>query len=163
MADCPIALHFSGHGVQNTQKNIGQQYFFSKDKGNALILEDSVGKAEYFFESELKFMIKEMNNPFEVVFVSSCHSQFAGEIFINAGAKHVICIKQEFKISDAASLKFSSVFYESLFDKGMSVCQAFNIAKKEVESEINISEANKFKLLLPNNDNDTDSMMSDLD
>ncbi|CAI2377964.1 unnamed protein product [Moneuplotes crassus] len=144
--DCPIALHFSGHGVENTIENLGQYSILTKEKGNVLLLEDSIGKTNYYFEKELEDLVKVRENKFEVVFVSSCHSEFAGKVFLNAGAKHVICIKQSEKIADAASLKFSSVFYENLFGKGMSVCDAYVTSKNEVANEINPTEAEKFLL-----------------
>jgi len=65
-----------------------------------LLLEDSIGKTNYYFEKELEDLVKVRENKFEVVFVSSCHSEFAGKVFLNAGAKHVICISQAEKISD---------------------------------------------------------------
>jgi ATP-dependent Clp protease ATP-binding subunit ClpA len=68
-------------------------------------------------------------------------------VFRNAGAKHVICIKSGEKISDKASLRFSKVFYETLFVKKFNVCTAFNIAKEEINKVINAHEANKFLLL----------------
>jgi len=49
------------------------------------------------------------------VFVSSCHSEFVGEIFFNAGALHVISIKDADTISDETSITFAKVFYNALF------------------------------------------------
>ena len=119
-----------------------------------LLLEDSIGKTNYYFEKELEDLVNVRENKFEVVFVSSCHSEFAGKVFLNAGAKHVICISQAEKISDWASLKFSSVFYENLFGKGMSVWDAFVTAQQEVENEINKTEALKFLLFTRENNGD---------
>ena len=92
ITDCPIDLHFSGHGIENNIESLGSDYFLNKDKGNILLLEDEQGMSDYFYEKDLKYMIEMSRNTFEVVFVSSCYSQFAGEVFLNAGAKHVICI-----------------------------------------------------------------------
>lgn len=144
--DCPVALHFSGHGVENNVESLGQTSVLTKDKGNLLLLEDKDGQTVYYFEEDLKTLVEVSKNKFEVVFVSSCHSEFAGKIFLNAGAKHVICIRQSEKISDAASLRFSNVFYETLFGKKIEVCDAFRTAKKDVEISINSTEANKFVL-----------------
>jgi hypothetical protein len=58
-----------------------------------LLLEDENGKTSYYFEDDLKSHVEVSKNKFELVFVSSCHSEFAGRVFLNAGAKHVICIK----------------------------------------------------------------------
>ena len=90
MTDRPIALHFSGHGIKSTPENIGANFFLNKDKGNILLLENEQGMSDYLFEEDLKKMIEMSQTVFEVVFVSSCHSQFAGEVFLNSGAKHVV-------------------------------------------------------------------------
>jgi hypothetical protein len=50
---------------------LGSDHFLSKDKGNILLLEDENGKADYFFEEDLKYMVDITQNTFEVVFVSS--------------------------------------------------------------------------------------------
>ena len=110
------------------------------------MLEDGNGKSHNFFEEDLKTLVEISKNKFEVVFVSSCHSEFAGRVFLNAGAKHVIWIKQEEEILDKASLLFSKVFYETLFGKKYNVWDSFATAKTEVETVINKSEASKFKL-----------------
>jgi len=120
----------------------------TKSKGNILLLEDEQGMSDYFFEEDLKYMIEMSQTTFEVVFVSSCHSQFAGEVFLNAGAKHVICIRGGERISDKASLRFSRVFYETLFVKNYNVCTSFNIAKEEIRKIIGLSESSKFLLLI---------------
>ena len=60
---------------------------------------------------------REFSYNYEVVFVSSCHSEFASNIFLESGARHVICIETTETISDKASLRFSQVFYETLFVK----------------------------------------------
>lgn len=157
ITDCPIALHFSGHGIENTLENLGNEYALFKDKGNILLLEDEHGMADYFYEEDLKYMVQMSQNTFEVVFVSSCYSQFAGEVFLNAGAKHVIWIKSGERISDKASLRFSRVFYETLFVKNYNVWTSFEIAKEEINKVINASEANKFLLLIRNDSDDEHS------
>ena len=152
ITDWPVALHFSGHGIENTPENLGSEYAIFKGRGNILLLEDEHGMADYFFEEDLKHMIEMSKNTFEVVFVSSWYSQFAGEVFLNAGAKHVICIKSGERISDKASLRFSRVFYETLFVKNYNVWASFNIAKEEISKVINSSEASKFILLIQDKD-----------
>lgn len=74
---------------------------------------------------------------------------------MSSGARHVICIQKEERISDRASLRFSKVFYETLFVKKYSVCKAYEIAKEDIRTLMNNGEANKFKLLV--NDNTDDS------
>jgi hypothetical protein len=48
-----------------------------------------------------------MKNPLYFVFVASCHSKIVGEVFRDAGALHVICVKNEEKIMDEACLVFT--------------------------------------------------------
>jgi hypothetical protein len=65
-------------------------------------------------ENELRDIIVKSNASIEFVFVASCHSEFAGKVFFNAGAKHVICVKQDSTIDDNAVLSFSRAFYFNL-------------------------------------------------
>ncbi|CAI2380040.1 unnamed protein product [Moneuplotes crassus] len=154
IADAPFALHFTGHGVPNNRQSLGESYNFYKDKGNILLLEDEKGMADYLFENDLKRLVKiskanrANTHNYEVVFVSSCHSEFAGKIFQASGANHVICILKSEQISDKASLRFSKVFYESLFMKKYSVCEAFKLAKEDIRTLFNATEAAKYILLL---------------
>lgn len=152
VSDRPIVLHFSGHGVVNDPQSMGADYAFVKDKGNMLLLEDEHGMSTYLFEKDLKHMIQILDSKFEVVFIASCHSEFAGKVFSNSGARHVICIKGTEKISDAATLKFAQVFYEMLFVKQYSPCKSFEIAKEEVKRIHMEAEANKFLLLTTENE-----------
>lgn len=92
LTENPCALHFSGHGIENCRENFGKESALIKDEGNFLIFEDSEGCAQYLSEKKLHQLLQPSGTKLEFVFVASCYSQFAGEIFHNAGAKHVICI-----------------------------------------------------------------------
>lgn len=37
----PVALHFSGHGIENNSSNFGSDSIFRKDCGNMLVFEDN--------------------------------------------------------------------------------------------------------------------------
>ncbi len=93
-------------------------------------------------------MIKSQGSKPEFVFVASCHSQFAGQIFHQAGAKHVICVKENYQISDDASIIFTKVFYKALFSSNKTVCEAFNIAKSHLENHEDISIAKESDLFM---------------
>lgn len=166
IADAPFALHFTGHGIENDRKSLGPVYELYKNKGNILLLEDENCMADYLFETDLKRLVqisnanKSFSYNYEVVFVSSCHSEFAGRIFLASGARHVICIRKSETISDSASLRFSKVFYEMLFMKKYSVCRAFELAKEDVRTIFTSSEAEKY-LLFVNNEIDKDSKEKD--
>ena len=159
IADAPFAIHFTGHGIKNDKSALGPAFMQYKDKGDILLLEDENGMADYLFEKDLTKLVqiskanRQYSNHYEVVFVSSWYSEFAGKIFLSSGARHVIWIKQNERISDKASLRFSRVFYETLFVKKYSVCKAFEIAREDIRSLINNGEANKFILMVNNNEN----------
>ncbi|CAI2386420.1 unnamed protein product [Moneuplotes crassus] len=155
IADPPFALHFTGHGVKNDKASLGSDYNLYKEKGDILLLEDENCMADYLFEKDLTDLIGIMkqskdniSDNYEVVFVSSCHSEAPGKIFQNFGAHHVICIQKEDTVLDKASLRFSKVFYETLFMKKYSVCDAFNIAKGDIKSLFSSFEASKYLLFV---------------
>ena len=45
LTENPIALHFSGHGIENCKENFGKESILLKDEGNFLIFEDNEGCA----------------------------------------------------------------------------------------------------------------------
>ncbi len=50
-------------------------------------------------------------------------------------------------MKDLAVINFSKSFYHSVFSTNMTICAAFEVAKKQVEVKFGIGEANKFILL----------------
>lgn len=78
-------LHYCGHGVQDY-----------------LLFENHEGLSVKLDSMKLKKILKEAGKPLKLVFVASCHSEAAGKIFMEAGAIHVICIKQNYQILDEA-------------------------------------------------------------
>jgi len=142
----PMALHFSGHGVKNTEENFGRSRL---DEGDFLVFEDSHGVAHFVSCTELGRIIATSRCSLEFVFVASCHSSLVGDIFKNAGAKHVICIKRDEKILDDASITFAKTFYHAIFSGNRSICQAFETAKAQVriDNRFPPGEENKFILL----------------
>lgn len=68
------------------------------------------------------------NCQLEFVVVATCHSEFVGKIFLEAGARHVICIKQSKEVSDQAVLTFTETFYDTVFQQNMDICSAFKNA-----------------------------------
>ena len=81
-------LHFCGHGI--------------KDKENYLIFQNEEGCSEHLTVSRLHDLLNTSKISLKLVFVASCHSESAGQVFLEAGASHVICIKDEYKIFDQA-------------------------------------------------------------
>ena len=68
----PVGIHFSGHGVSNE---------ISMNNANCLVMETDDGCAHYLTEDQLTKFIEDLTNPLKFVFLSSCHSEFAGHLF----------------------------------------------------------------------------------
>ena len=80
--------------------------------------------------------------------VATCHSEFVGKIFQQAGAKHVICINQSEEVDDEAVITFTETFYNMLLEHNMKICGAFLQAQNVVSIKHGYEQANIFKLLL---------------
>ena len=89
----PLGMHFSGHGIQNKKDSFDAEFYEkNKDKGDFLLLETETGDGQLVSKEQLKNIIDKAECNLEFVVVLTCHSQFVGEIFLQAGTKHVICI-----------------------------------------------------------------------
>ncbi|KAG7402202.1 hypothetical protein PHYBOEH_005765 [Phytophthora boehmeriae] len=84
----------------------------------------------------------------KLVFVSSCDSKDIGEVFIQAGVAHVVCVRSEGKVLDESSAMFSYSFYHAALT-GKTVQQSFEIARVRVSAEMRIpdGEGDQFVLL----------------
>jgi hypothetical protein len=127
------ALHFSGHGVP---------------KG--LCFEDGKSGLQVIREQQLKDLLSAGGLSLEFVFVSACFSKEIGEAFIKAGVSHVVCVKIDSKIQDAAAMAFTRAFYVA-FLSGKTVKASFDIAKEALKLSPyvpdGVFEGDKFILL----------------
>jgi len=101
----PKIIHISCHGKD-------------PNKGYALVLEDKGNKFELpkkELEDMLKNLTKQLQN-IDLVVLSSCHSEVAGNLFYKYGVKNVIYIDENFPVSNTASLNFAIAFYQKLID-----------------------------------------------
>ena len=147
----PKVLHFSGHGVKNTVKDIGTEAALRQGQGDFLVFENKVGWAELVSEKMLGELLKQCKTDIDLVFVSSCHSEWVGDIFFNAGINHVVWIRESDTISDNASIIFAKAFYQALFSiNSYSICDAFEAAKATVKFQggnaCGVGEHNKYVL-----------------
>jgi hypothetical protein len=60
--------------------------------------------------------------------MATCHSENVARIFLNAGAKHVIGIARDEKISDEAVLTFTETFYTNLWQSKSKIPNCFERA-----------------------------------
>lgn len=150
----PRGIHFCGHGVENNQKNFG--IFTNAGDGDYLIFEDEIGRADFLSCKGLKTLLteKKLDHDIEFVFVASCHSHLVGEVFLQAGAKHVLCVAKNETISDLACQKFTKYFYHAYYNGQHTICEAFKCAQQQLklEKDLRPGEANKFVLLTPEQD-----------
>ena len=88
-----MGLHFTGHGVENNAATLGSDTFLMQNQGNCLVFEKEDGSAHFVTQKKLKDLFEMHVASLKFVFIATCHSEFAGEIFHHAGVEHVICVK----------------------------------------------------------------------
>jgi len=128
------ALHYTGHGLRG-----------------CLAFEDGNGKMHGIDADTLKHLVSAGGGGKRVKFVlvSACHSEDAGEAFVNAGVPHVIAVRNQSQIADASSRLFMKHLYSSLW-MGHTIQQAFDTAVVAVKAQPQAGmEEHKQFLLLP--------------
>jgi hypothetical protein len=133
----PEFLHFSGHGESQARR-----------KEDCLLFEDEVGMAQEVGITKIKKFLETLKSPIKFIFVASCHSKGIGEVFLRAGAHHVVCVRREESILDDACLTFVRTFYRSCIMEEKTICESYENAKRQV-SIMNFppGEEHKFVLL----------------
>ena len=119
----PKILHISSHGELSTQKEY------------SLCLENR-GELKKIPQSRLSKILKSYSKKLkqiELVFASTCYSQFLGNLFFENGVKNVICIQGMTPIAEKAALLFSENLYNEII-KGNTIQESFNKAKQRVQT-----------------------------
>jgi Cdc6-like AAA superfamily ATPase len=70
-----------------------------------------------------------------------------GRIFLEAGAKHVICIDQEAEVMDEAVISFTDTFYDMILRQTVPIPEAYAKAQLVVNISYGEKEGQIFKLL----------------
>ena len=119
----PKIIHISCHGRNPKQ---GQYSLIFENKGDA---QDITAE-----ELETNILSKNSDHlkKIDLVFLSSCHSEIAGKLFLKYGVKNVIYINKNFPISNTASLNFTIFLYKELVDAKIGIKCAFESAKKNL-------------------------------
>jgi hypothetical protein len=144
----PLGIHFSGHGILNNFESVGDYHAQVKDEGDFLLFETDDGDSQLVSRNQLKQLMEKTQAELDFVFVASCHSEFVGRIFLEAGVKHVICIDYNFEVEDDAVMTFTDAFYDAVFSNKMCICQAFYNAQLAVSISNSTEQADIFKLLV---------------
>ena len=116
----PKIMHISCHGS-------------NPENGYSLKFEER-GAKRNVPEKELEEILSKLSEKLkniDLVFLSSCHSQVAGELFLKYGVKNVIYINKEYPISNTASLNFAISLYQKLIDCNNTI-NSFAFSKKEL-------------------------------
>jgi hypothetical protein len=142
------AIHYTGHGMQN-----------------CLAFEDGEGKMHAMDPKTLKSLVSAGGGAQGVkfVFVSACHSESAGNAFVEAGVPHVIAVRTDSQVCDKSAQKFMHHFYLALL-VGRTVRESFEIAKEAVRAapgQLRQDEPRKF-LLLPENGDHSVKIFTDI-
>jgi hypothetical protein len=90
-----------------------------------LLFETDEGDSQLVSRQQLKNLVDSSGVRLEFVFVASCHSEFVGRIFLEAGSHHVICIDQQYEVDDSAVVTFTNAFYDAIFSNSANICKAF--------------------------------------
>ena len=136
-------LHYSGHAnpqVLSFEDGFAGVHFVRVDQLRSLF---AAGGAE--------------GKP-ELCVVSACSSRFAGEAFVEAGVRHVVCVELEVDVMDRAAAIFTRAFYLALIH-GKAVRASFDIGCEAVKASpgMTAKEASKF-LLLPAEEDHCDAL-----
>jgi len=65
-----------------------------ENKEDCLVLENEDGSGQLISSQKLKMILDVCNSKLDVVFLSSWYSENQAEVFLNAGAQHVVCIQK---------------------------------------------------------------------
>merc|ERR1719285_1659330 len=95
----------------------------------------------------LKACIKE--DSCKLAFVASSRPRFAGQVFVDAGVQHVVCIHSEESQDQACANEFTASFYAQLIS-GETVKKAYDIAILSAKAYPDYDE-NNF-MIIPNGD-----------
>ena len=118
-------LHISSHGVID-----------DKNQKYKLILEEN-GKQQILEYDILEKIIKTNKNNLkniDLVFLSTCHSQQLGELFLDNGVKNVIFVESVNEISNICALKLLEYLYHELI-KGHSIQESFENSMKKLKDD----------------------------
>merc|ERR1719461_1687142 len=142
-------LHFSGHGKPYIMKEAANgKQIQKKMQSTQLVFENAkkLGESQEVDTKELK-KLAVSHTGLQLVFVSACYSEAAGEIFRNAGVPYCICISQQNAVDAELAAEFTKIFYEKVLRYGKPIPLAFSESKRFLSTKMAKQQAEIFKLL----------------
>ena len=104
-----IHVHFDFATVQSLRRLLSSGYktlhFSGHGSPGCLFFETEFACLQQISAENLKSLINAGSTSLDFVFVSACHSKAIGEAFIEAGVKHVICVKLDDKVSQLSPFR----------------------------------------------------------
>jgi hypothetical protein len=129
----PSILHFVGHGRRADSMS-----------QNVLIIESDASEYRELHSADLAKILGP-TCPIRLVFVATCYSDAMGQMFADAGVRHVVATTGE--IDNKRAECFVEMFYKMLF-QGQSVRRAFDLAVMFQKTEVlQLPGADAFVLL----------------
>eukprot|EP00928_Gymnodinium_smaydae_P061766 TRINITY_DN45779_c0_g1_i1.p1 TRINITY_DN45779_c0_g1~~TRINITY_DN45779_c0_g1_i1.p1 ORF type:complete len:541 (+),score=57.49 TRINITY_DN45779_c0_g1_i1:32-1624(+) len=128
-----------------------------------LFLEDGFGKAHVVRAADINNLLShgQCQQQISLVFVNACHSLALGVHFVNAGVKHVVCVKNDKEVRDESCRLFARDFYGAL-RAGRTVKEAFACGQAVLacsQAPHTRNDARSF-VLLPEDADHSDTLVS---
>ncbi|ETO27202.1 hypothetical protein RFI_09927 [Reticulomyxa filosa] len=128
-------IHFSGYGVPNALAFENEEQFGIVQKLPFTQLDD-------------RFFSLDKSLTLELIFISTSHSLANGQAFVQAGAKHVVCISPDDPILDKSVHVFIYQFYFNIV-AGKTIQEAFDIGRQVLKTDFGNEKMGEKCWLLP--------------
>lgn len=126
----PKIIHISSHGAKDPKS--GKFYLAAECEGDKMGIEDKLDQERLTELLDLNCDEDgKPNHQVKLAFVSACHSEKIGEIFLKAGVPIVIAVNSSQAILDKVCKNFCRTFYEQLL-----MGQSFNKAYKSATNVV---------------------------
>ena len=94
----------------------------------------------------------------DLVFVAACQSEFVGEIFVQKGARHVICVDRKKSVLDDVAIDFTLNLYHKIL-LGEDISKAYHLAVNHSKVMFESDEVELFKLKVPTQKPDRNAIL----
>ena len=105
-----------------------------QNKGDFLLFEDQIGMSQAITERQLTMILRhaKVSSRVQCVVLAAGNSLELGKVFSRFGVPHVICTNR--LVNDLALPIFTQKFYENLFSKKKTICDAFEDTIDHIKS-----------------------------
>lgn len=95
-----------------------------------MVFEEDTGLAHYLHAKNLREFLTQgqAEQSIRLVFINACHSYSLGSLFVEAGVRHVVCVRDENEVLDRSCRAFACDFWTAV-RAGRSVREAFECGR----------------------------------